>query len=452
VEEEIAVRARTTLILLILFAAALAYVLLVERRTPTREEREEEEKALFDLTPRDIRGLRIESGGATVAIERSDSTNWAVTAPVSDRAENTAVESIIEQLKSLKAERVFDPEEGPAAFGLAPPSLTVRLSIGAAERTLEVGDKTPTSDGYFARVDGGSRIAVIPSYVVEGQLRKSLTDLRDKRLADFPLERVRRIRLEGSGPAIDAARETGDGPWRIVAPGMYEADAAAVNSLVNRFRYLRARDFVDRAVGTEFGFESPPARLLVTLDDGTMHELTLGREEDDQVFARVSGRATVYKVPATTRTDLTKTVQDLREKRIMKFEPNDAVLLTIALGDTTLVAEKDSAGVWRFTDEPGRPLVKWRIEDPIRNLSLVRAESFVEPPKPPAVTGLARPKLVATVTLKDGSEHSCSVGAAAGDRFYAAGEVGPGVVLIQPTTWNQMSGIVRNRPYESGTP
>lgn len=446
-------RPRVTLLLLALCLAAAAYVFLVERKQPTEEQVQEQEKALLTLEPREVRRLRIETGGKAIVCERSDSTNWVLRAPVEDKAENTTVEGVLTQLKSLKAERVFTPEDSLAVYGLGVPGAVVTVETATGSHTLEIGDKSGTGDGYYARVDRSPKIGIIPTYLVEGQIRKGATEFRDKRLADFPLERARRVMLETpSGGRIEMTRETAEGEWTIVSPATLEADATAVNNLVNRFRFLRARDFVDTPERDDLGLRDPSVRLTVTLDDASSHTLSLGRTEGEDVYAQVSGRATIYRVPKATRTDLTKSVTDLRDRRVMKFEPNDAVGLTLEMGGRTLTAEKDSAGVWRYADEPSRTAVKWRIEDPIRNLSLLRAEEFVDEGLSEAAAGLDRPRLVVTVLLKDGSRHAARFGRLEAEKVYASGERGPRIVRAPTTAMTQFESLVNARPYETEPP
>jgi hypothetical protein len=452
VEAALMMRLRTTLILLVLFAVAAGYVLLVERKKPTEEEVLEKEMALLTLEPKEVRRIRIDCEGRVIAGERSDSTNWVLTEPVRDKAENSMFESVLTQVKSLEAQRVFAAEGGLSTYGLETPDVTLLIETGKGPHTIQVGDRSPTGDGYYARVDGAPRVAVIASYVVDGQLRKPASEFRDKRLADFQLDRARRVHLETpEGGRIELTRDTGEGPWRIVSPTALEADASAANNIVNRFRFLRARDFVDSPAGGDYGFDEPSVRLTVTLDDGTNHMLTLGKPAGEDLYAEVSGRATIYKVPGATRTDLTKSVTDLRDKRIMAFEPNDASSLTIVSGDETVTAERDSSGAWRFRGEPARTLVKWRLEDPIRNLSLLRAEVFPDTETPESRSGLGQPRLSATVTLGDGSAHSAHFGALDGERVYASGEKGPRAVLVSQTTMNQLLSILRDRPYETAS-
>jgi len=444
-------RPRATLVLLALCVIAAAYIFFVERKKPTEEETAEKAKALLTLEPKDVTRIRIETDGGVVVSERSDSMNWVLTEPVRDRAENSTVEGVLTQLKSLKAERVFAPEDSLAAYGLADPAVVVSIETSKRSHTVEIGDKSPTGDGYYARVDASPNVGVVPAFLVEGQLRKSVSDFRDKRLADFPLERARRVVLESeSGGRIEMTRETAEGEWTIVSPATLEADASAVNNLVNRFRFLRAREFVDDPSG-DFGFGDPAVRLTVRLDDGTSHTLTLGRAEREDVFAQVSGRATVYRVPESTRNDLSKTVVDLRDRRVMDFEPNDAVGLTLEMAGRRLVAEKDSAGIWRYADD-GKTAVKWRIEDPVRNLSLLRVEAYPGEGITEAAAGLDTPYLVVTVRLSDGSAHVARYGMREGTNVYVTGEKGPRIVLVTTTAMTQMESILNERPVEAAPP
>jgi len=104
--------------------------------------------------------IRIETAsGEGVDIAKNSTQEWEVRQPVAGAANQGLAEAAATQVGSL---RVLAAVEGaPEIFGLEEPVYLVRVQFDiAGEHTLEIGSKTPTSSGYYARLDGEAILVV----------------------------------------------------------------------------------------------------------------------------------------------------------------------------------------------------------------------------------------------------------------------------------------------------
>ena len=97
--------------------------------------------------------------GEAVRIARNAENAWALELPVEAEADQGMSEAAATQISALE---ILDPiDADPAIFGLDNPNYVITLEFdGGKKHTLEVGDSTPTSKGYYVRVDSDKMMIV----------------------------------------------------------------------------------------------------------------------------------------------------------------------------------------------------------------------------------------------------------------------------------------------------
>lgn len=81
-------------------------------------------------------------------------------------ADSSRITPLLDQLKPWQAADVLEEKLDPAKaadFGLAPPDLTLKLETTGGTEVFVVGNKTPTSSGYYVQHQGDPRLFL--SYV-----------------------------------------------------------------------------------------------------------------------------------------------------------------------------------------------------------------------------------------------------------------------------------------------
>lgn len=156
---------RSTWVAVIVFLVLAGTLFYLNQREPTEEAVEITPPPPVEFLLSDGDGLPIsidiKSGtGEQVIVMRNEVGAWVLEKPIETEADQASAEAAATQLSSLRIESRL--EVPPEAAGLAQPSyfLTVKLS-GGIEKTVRIGDLTPTEIGYYALVDGSDETIIL---------------------------------------------------------------------------------------------------------------------------------------------------------------------------------------------------------------------------------------------------------------------------------------------------
>jgi hypothetical protein len=99
---------------------------------------------LSGLEPRDIKRVRVRSGGQTIVVERSGESDWKLVEGGSGAAKGATVDNLLYALRALKWKTIAAPTgDEPAKYGLDAPTLEVTLlkADGGEAGVLLVGKR-----------------------------------------------------------------------------------------------------------------------------------------------------------------------------------------------------------------------------------------------------------------------------------------------------------------------
>lgn len=170
---------RSTWIFLLLFLAAIgAFLYLKYRPAPANKA----EDATPTATTAPTKYLFTESSAALISIRIHDRKNnvvllerpsgglWIVSLPIPAPAEQSQAEAGASQLAALEIQDTLNPSVAAGDVGLNAPQYTMELNFETiGKHKLEIGDQTPTGDGYYVRYDGGP-IYILSAYSIDAVL------------------------------------------------------------------------------------------------------------------------------------------------------------------------------------------------------------------------------------------------------------------------------------------
>jgi hypothetical protein len=363
------------------------------------------------------------SGGEDLVLDRK-SGKWEITAPQPLTADQDAVGSLVSTVSALSSDRVVE-EKAPdvSQYGLAKPALdvTVTKKDGKSQQVL-VGDETPTSSGYFAKLAGDPRVFTIPSYS-KTSLDKSAQDLRDKRLLTFDQNKLTRVELTAKGQDLEFGKNN-QNEWAILKPKPLRADGLQVDELVRRLKDAK----MDTAASPEdvkkalagFSGGSAVAVAKVTDANGTQ-QLTVHKDKDKNYYAKSSAVEGVYKVASDVGDGLDKGLDDFRNKKVFDFGWNDPSKIEVKQGAQTSVYQK-AGEKWMSA---GRQMDTTSVQAVVDKLRDLAAATF--PDKP-----FAAPALEINVTSGDGKRTENSAFAKSGNDWLARRGGEPTIYQLDP--------------------
>ncbi len=216
-------------------------------------------RALVACGIQEFAGIDLRTPGSPFVKLVKTEGGWKLAAPVEAPADAGAVETLVQALAGARiAEFVLPSVGNPAAAdgsairpsALAPYGLsadagfavTVRSAAGAAEQIV-FGERKGTNLVY-ALVRNGSAVVAVEAALVE-LCRAGGASLRDTRV--FPIaenERLQSVSFTAGSLVYVLAQDTNK-VWRLEAPVVAPADAAAAGAMVDRVLRMKRGDVPD---------------------------------------------------------------------------------------------------------------------------------------------------------------------------------------------------------------
>jgi hypothetical protein len=278
------------------------------------------------------------------------------------------------------------------------------LAVAAFVYFVELGDEGP----------------VPPAGLLFGGLSETGVEAITIERPDAP--RVRTVRM----PASDAALESGG--WRVVEPVSAPGDPVVLDRIARSLSELvsggRVEDPVDLGV---YGLDAAATRVAF-VHEGRERTLALGRETPlgGQVYALVpgdDGAAEIHMLDLESVLPFDVDLNQVRDARVLAFAPDAITRIRLAARGALAQAASNGAapdaepstGGGGFEATLARDSGTWSIVAPaaldadveaverlLSDLSLLRAEAFVDEPTEAELASLDPPVFVAVV--EDGSE------------------------------------------------
>jgi len=236
--------------------------------------------AIFDFDADSITHITIVNSDSRFELERKEG-KWTSIFPEGMRVNDYTIDMIAEYFSNLTALKIVkDNEENVKLYGLDDPStITVRLDDGT-EKTLEIGDLTPTNDNYYAKVKGDSRIFTIGGYIGD-QFKSKKENIRQRILFDVLPEEIHGFSLERGGKTVFVAKRTENGNWEIIRPvHQAVADSSEIESMVFFVSNLAVFNFIEEMPSDigKYGLEDP-AYAIEFETEQSIQRLLLGSEK-----------------------------------------------------------------------------------------------------------------------------------------------------------------------------
>lgn len=165
---------RNTLIVVGLFALLLGYVYFVElNKTPEQlgAPTPAARQYIFQLAARDAQSLEVRDlrDGREVKTVRFEN-GWRIVKPIEKAADNFKVDSALDQVVTLQANRVLTNVTDLAPFGFITATLEVRVVMSdTTPYAITIGDKTPDGSNYYAVYTGSKQpVFIVSTFSLDG--------------------------------------------------------------------------------------------------------------------------------------------------------------------------------------------------------------------------------------------------------------------------------------------
>jgi len=223
---------------------------------------------------------------------------------------------------------------------------------------------------------------------------------------DLKAESVEWIELRTSD-GKDARLERTGGAWGLTRPVVFPADPSNADGLASALAGVTSEAVIEEAQGAEVYGLGEAASVVRFRASGADRELRTGKKTpigaNNYVATGTAGP--VYTVASFRVTGFEKSLDDLRERRPLRFDRGGVQRIEATWVDGGVVLEKQD-GKWRMVAPLDTEADSETVETLLSDLVFLRASSFVDAPPPDKEVGLDAPqyRVVLTDVPQDGKE------------------------------------------------
>ncbi len=444
-EALVAVSPLRTILFAILAIALGIYIYSVEMPKMASEA---EPSRLLVINPERVEKVNLRyPSGLDIEVEK-DEAHWNLVAPLAYPADDVIVDRLIKAAADLELERRLTPEETLSlnTYGLDASGTQARVQFtetgGAELPAIIVGDTTPVGFSAFAKLENSDEVVVTPLLFHSG-MKKSVFDLRDKKLVPIDTKNVIALEIEDGDQSLRMER-AGDA-WRLRRPIEDSLDAGAIAGILDTFSKIEALEFYDgdEAVRAELGLDTPIMSVRVEVGDrvtGFNLSKTAEGSQPAYHFERL-GDGQMAKVDARMMGIFQVDLGIVRDRAIFRCDFNTltAVRFTRADGES-FTLEREAEDAWSMEPPLGRSVNQHAAKRVLRGLGELTGERVmadnVDTEAKRTFYGLDTP--VVEVALLSGGEDGCPTVAVgtpdpqAAEPIYYFQERGSGKILSAP--------------------
>ncbi|RPI17752.1 MAG: DUF4340 domain-containing protein, partial [Acidobacteriales bacterium] len=197
----------------------------------------------------------------------------------------------------------------------------------------------------------------------------------------IPEAQVQRLELRKAGSEPIVVQKNASGRWEMQSPPNWAVDQDAVGGIVNTLASLASSRLVEEKTAdlSPFGLAAPLLEVTIGRQDGKTQKLLLGDDSPagGGTFAKLDGDPRVFTIAAYSKSGLDKTARDLRDKRLLTFDPEKLTRVELAAKGQTIEFGRNSQNEWQIIRP--RPLRAdgGQVEELVRRLTEARMDATV---------------------------------------------------------------------------
>src|SRR5580658_7699848 len=257
----------------------------------------------------------------------------------------------------------------------------------------------------------------------------------ETKILTIPEDQIQAIKIQhANGDVIELRRDSGK--WRIVQPKDLAADSDAARSLVSALTSVTAdKTIEDKATDiSPYGLNHPTLDVIVTKKDGSSNELLIGDDTPNASgsYAKLPNDPRVFTVFTFVKTSLDKSVNDLRDKRLLAFDSDKLTRVELAAKGQPIEFSKNGQNEWEIIKPRPLRADSAQVDTLIGKLKDAKMDATISADDAKkAATGFASGTKVAIATVTDSSgTHTLEVRKDKDKNYYAKGSAVEGIYKI----------------------
>lgn len=413
---------RKTLLALMAFTglAAISYFVV---RSPLKGDRiGTKARPLAKILAKDIDSVTIKESDKTIQLRRTSGNVWVIEKPVAFSADEGALKTLTEKVEKLEFGDLVTERKDKHAEHHVDDKAGIRVVLKGGSKILGDFVVGKTQSGY-TMIRPSSKDQV---YQAVGSLRhvfkKDVKMWRDRNLSKFTRDDARQLRVETPGGTMELVRKDAKAEWVLKSAttppkGLDKGlDKNVVRSLLSTLSSLMASDFADGKTAADTGMDKPTARVTAKLANGKEVSVLVGAKKNkDEYWVKKKETSQIYVLRSHNAENLIKWPADFRDKSVLNFNPDDAILLSITKDDQgkqQVAILKRKGADW--LGHKGKKLKdSKKITSLLKVASTLRAAGFArggDSPENRKDYGLDAPLWQVEIRLKNGTQYQLAIG------------------------------------------
>lgn len=210
----------------------------------------------------------------------------------------------------------------------------------------------------------------------EAKAGKTTTEVTSTKLISTPEDQIQEIKIQKPGTETIDVQKTA-GKWQIASPSSLPADQEAVSSLLSNFSSVNSEHLIeDHATSLEqYGLAQPSMKLTLVEANNKTHDLLVGdaTPAGSAAYAQLAGDPRVVTIPSYVKSGFEKSVNDLRDKRLMVFETDKVSEIELTAKKETVVFARSKEN-WQILKPKPYRADRSLVDDLLRTLSDTKME------------------------------------------------------------------------------
>ncbi len=192
--------------------------------------------------------------------------------------------------------------------------------------------------------------------------------------------------------------------WEIVQPKPMPADNDAVAGITGALSSLTADRLIEDKPASlaQFGLDTPVSQVEIKRKDGKTDVLLFGANTVTlgNTYVKLAAAPAVYTIPSATKSSFDKTLNDLRDKRVIAFNPEKVTTVSLAPAKGGPVEfAKNGQNEWQIVKPKTYRADNLQVDDLVRKLKDAKLD-FTTPDED-AAKAFAKAAKLASITVTD---------------------------------------------------
>jgi len=237
------------------------------------------DKTILDFDKSAVSEIRMFQKGARITLERAGDTEWKLTGPIDDRADEHIVELMLNRLSTQKIQKFLN-EQPPdlGKYALQDPQYRAELIFDSGDPKKVLYFGSMVKGNFYVRDNEKSVVYEVDTSTVK-LFKPELFDLRSKVVSTFDKDSVDVFELTYPDARYLFTREDSTRLWYMTYPSYIKANSQKINSMINDIYWLRVDAFIDDMGDNlkEYGLNPPEADMVLKSHGKVIQHVQLGK-------------------------------------------------------------------------------------------------------------------------------------------------------------------------------